>query len=159
MRDANPFMAGAEWRQTGRAKESQCLVRAEERCGTELQPLLGGSRGVPTQGHQAQCGGTDSLCLHRDGDETHAQRSGCGHSGVRRHLWVWPSRLCTAQRDKARGQLGVNPSLALLLKPFPGERGKRCACQSGHTPMVGFCPRAAPGSKSSTQRECPFETA
>ena len=110
MRDANPFMAGAEWRQTGRAKESQHLVCAEERCSTELQPLLRGSRGGPTQGHQAQCGGTDSLCLHTDGDETPAQRSGCGHSGVRQHVWVRPYSLCAAQRGKAKGKLGVNSS-------------------------------------------------
>ena len=110
-------------------------------------------------GHQAQCSGTDSGCLHTDGDETPAQRSGCGHSGVPQHLWVQPSGLCTAQRGKAKGQLGVKSSPFLLLKPFPGERGKRCACQFGHMPTGSVCPRGVPILKSSTQRECSFETA
>ena len=122
MRDANPFMAGAEWRQTGRVKESQYLVCAEERCGTELQPLLGGSRGGPTWGHQAQCGGTNSLCLHTDGDEMPAQRSGCGHSGVRRHVWVRPYSLCIAQRGKAKGKLGINSSPSSVPQAFPWRK-------------------------------------
>lgn len=61
-------------------------------------------------GHQAQCSGTNSGYLHTDGDETPAQRSGCGHLGVPQHLWVQPSSLCTAQRGKAKGQLGVKSS-------------------------------------------------
>lgn len=68
--------------------------------------------------------------------------------------------VCVLHKEaRLRGNWELTLALALFLEPFTGERGKKCACQFGHMPTGGFCPRGAPMWKSSTQRECPFETA
>ena len=68
--------------------------------------------------------------------------------------------VCVLHKEaRLRGNWELTLALALFLEPFTGERGKKCACQFGHMPTGGFCPRGAPIWKSSTQRECPFETA
>ena len=91
-------------------------------------------------GHQAQCSGTDSGCLHTDGDETPAQRSGCGHSGVPQHLWVQPSGLCTAQRGKAKGQLGVKSSPCSAPQAFPWREANDVPASLATCPRVASAP-------------------
>lgn len=142
-----------------RARESQHLLRAEERRGTELQPLPGVSRGAPTRDtRHSAVGPTQGVyilmvmrCLLRGQDAgTQVCPSISGYS---------PPVCALHKGARLTGNWELNPVLALLLKPFPGERGKRCTCQFGHMPMGGVCPRGVPILKSSTQRECPFETA
>lgn len=142
-----------------RARESRHLLRAEERCGTQLQLLLGGSRGAPARDtrHTAvgQTQGVDILMVMR-----RLLRGQDAGTRVCPSISGYSPPICALHKGaRLKGNWELNPVLALFLKPFPGERGKRCACQFGHMPTGGVCPRGVPILKSSTQRECPFETA